>query len=83
MIKTKHFCNKISTLKMKETNLIAKADIKVDSGEFCRANYDGMWWIIICSSTVLMLFIYVTVAFIICSMTIFSFLSNVDHLIQL
>ena len=43
---------------MNETNLIAKADIKVDSEEFCQANYDGMKLIIICSSTVLMCLFY-------------------------
>ena len=39
-------------------NLIREEDIKVDSEEFCdenddQANYDGMRWIIICSSIVL------------------------------
>ena len=43
---------------MNETNLIAKADIKVDPEEFCQANYEGMRWIIICSSTLLMYFFY-------------------------
>ena len=43
---------------MNETYLIAKADIKVDSEEFCQANYDGMKLIIICSSTVLMLYLF-------------------------
>ena len=42
-----------------EMNLIGEADIKVDSEEFCdakddQANYDGMRWIIIRLSTVLM-----------------------------
>ena len=42
-----------------EMNLIGEADIKLDSEEFCdanddQANYDGMRWIIICLSTVLM-----------------------------
>ena len=41
--------------------LIGEADIKVDSEEFCdanddQANYDGMWWIIICLSTVFKLY---------------------------
>ena len=45
-----------------EINIIGKADIKVDSEEFCQGNddqenYHGMRWIIICSSTVLMLFL--------------------------
>ena len=44
-----------------EMILIEEADIKVDSEDFCDANddqinYDGMRWIIICSSTVLMLY---------------------------
>ena len=43
---------------MNDTILIAKADFKVDSEEFCHANYDGMRWIIICSSTILMLYIF-------------------------
>ena len=43
-----------------EMNLIWKADIKVDSQEFSYVNddqgiYDGMRWIIICSSIVLMM----------------------------
>ena len=44
-----------------EMNLIVKAEIDVDSKEFCDANrkyqenYDGMRWIIICSSKYLML----------------------------
>ena len=43
-------------------NIIGEAHIKVDSEEFCdandqdQANYDGMRWIIICSSAVLMLY---------------------------
>ena len=40
---------------MNETNLISKADIKVDSEEFCQENYDGMRWIIICLFTVYLL----------------------------
>ena len=45
----------------KEIILIGEADIKVDSEEFCdtnddQVNYDGMKWIIICSSTVFMLY---------------------------
>ena len=65
-----------------DTNLIAKADIEVDSEEFCQENYDGKRWIIICSSTVLMLyrFYYCFYNFF---MTAFSFLSNMDHFIQL
>ena len=44
-----------------EMILVGEADIKVDSEEFCdadddQANFDGMRWIIICSSAVLMLF---------------------------
>ena len=44
-----------------EMNLIVKADIEVDSKEFCdvnddQANYDGMRWIVICSSDFLMLY---------------------------
>ena len=44
-----------------EMNLIGEADIKVDSEEFYdvndeQANYDGMRWIIICSSTVMMVY---------------------------
>ena len=43
-----------------EMSLIGEEDIKVDSEEFCdanddQANYDGMMWIIICSSIVLMM----------------------------
>ena len=43
-----------------EMNLIWKADIKVDSRELSDVNdgqgsYDGMRWIIICSSIVLMM----------------------------
>ena len=30
-----------------ETNLIAKAEIKVEPEEFCQENYDGMRWNII------------------------------------
>ena len=46
-----------------EMNLIGEADIKVDSEEFCdanedQANYDGMRWIIIHLSTVLMTYIF-------------------------
>ena len=42
-----------------EMNLIVKAEIEVDSKEFCnvkddQANYDGRRWIIICSSEFLM-----------------------------
>ena len=59
-------------------NLIGKADIKVDSEEFCdanddQANYDGNRCIIICSFTLLMLYKF-NLTFIICFMTIFSFL---------
>ena len=41
-------------------NVVVKADIKVNSEEFCaatedQASYDGMRGIIICSSTVLIL----------------------------
>ena len=43
---------------MAETNLIAKADIKGDSEEFCQENYDGMRWIIICLSTDLVLYLF-------------------------
>ena len=44
-----------------EMILIREADIKVDSEEFCDANddqtnYEGMRWIIICFSTVFMLY---------------------------
>ena len=45
-----------------EMVLVGEADIKVDSEEFCNANnddqtnYEGMRSIIICSSTVLMLY---------------------------
>ena len=57
---------------MNETDLIAKADIKVESEKFYQANYDGMKLIIICSSTVLMLYnIHFIVAFIFCFMDIF------------
>ena len=60
-----------------EMILIREADIKVDSEEFCdandgQANCDGMREIIICSSTVLMLYnIHFIVAFIFCFMDIF------------
>ena len=48
---------------MDEKNPMGKADIKVDPEEFCdpnddQANYDGMKLIIICSSTVLMLYLF-------------------------
>ena len=44
-----------------QINLIGKAEIKVDSEEFFQvnddqANYDGMRLIIICSSTLLMMY---------------------------
>ena len=44
-----------------ELNLIEEADIKVESHEFCnvnddQSNYDGNRWIIICLSTVSMLY---------------------------
>ena len=44
-----------------ETKLIGDADIKVESEEFCdendeQVNYDGTRWIIICLSTVFMLY---------------------------
>ena len=44
-----------------EMNLIGEANIKVESEEFCdanedQANYEGMRWIIICFSTILVLY---------------------------
>ena len=46
-----------------EMNVIVKADIEVGSKKFCdanddQANYDGMRWIVICSSDFLMLYIF-------------------------
>ena len=46
-----------------EMSLIGEVDTKVDSEEFSdanddQANYNGMRWIIICSSTVLVLYIF-------------------------
>ena len=68
-------------------NLIGEADIKVDPEEFCdvddaQANNDGNRWIIICSSTILPLYIYIIVAFIIWFTIIFSFLSNMHNFIE-
>ena len=68
-------------------NLIGEADVKVDSEEFCNANddqsnYDGNKWIIVCSQTFLCCIDFI-VAIIIYFITIFSFLSNMDHFIQL
>ena len=69
-----------------EMNIIGEADIKGDSEEFCnddQPNYDGMKWIIIRLSTILMLYrFYFIVTFVICFMTIFLFPSKMNHFIQ-
>ena len=67
---------------MDEKNPMEMADIKVDSEEFCDANYDGTRWIIFCSSIV-WFYIDFIVTLITCFITIFSFLSKMDHSIQM
>ena len=61
--------------------LIEEADIKVDSEEFCDANddqasYDGTRWIIICLSTIFMLYIFYC-CFYTFLINIFSFLYQI------
>ena len=67
--------------------VIVKSEIKVDSEEFSdanddQANYDGTRWIIFCSSIV-WFYIDFIVTLITCFITIFSFLSKMDHSIQM